>query len=411
MFPPRRSLTIVLVCSALTAPGSAAEPTIEQRLQALESRLEQLAEENAELRRQLGAKPAAAASDTGSVTVAPKASLAGPIGALASGKETKLALGGFLQGQAEFGRASDPRWTDVRDRFFFRRARLFVAGSFAEDFEFKAELDLQGNTLAAGTGHRVQGNEIFVGWRRHPAANVRFGQLKPAFGAEQLASDTKTMTIERYLGSDRLTDGRQLAVSVLGELPDRKISYLLVAGNGNGSNVSANDNSKFQRSARVVYTPFATKENRLALGVNGLWTEDAAASRPGLGFSGNVFAGKRHGAGVDAHATFGRADFGAEWLRMTYRPANAVPHAKFDADAWHVTAGYFLLPAKLQAVVRRESLDPNSERGGDAIDSWLFGLNYLIKGDDLKLQVNYLRGDTPGAPDGGRLLTRVQVVF
>jgi hypothetical protein len=89
-----------------------------------------------------------------------------------------------------------------------------------------------------------------------------------------------------------------------------------------------------------------------------------------------------------------------------------VPTAKFEASGWHMTAGYFLLPAKLQAVVRRESFDPNSQRGGDVIDSWLFGLNYLIKGDDLKLQVNYLLGDTPGAAaDGGRLLTRLQVLF
>lgn len=386
-----------LLASLATLSAAGAEATVEERLKALEARLEQLAKENAELRAQLAPKDE------------PKAA---PVLVQPAGKESKLSVGGFLQAQAEFGRAADPRWTDVRDRLFFRRARIYVAGAFKEDLEFKAELDLQGNTLGAGTGHRAQANEIYVNWRRFPEANVRFGQLKPVFGGEHLASDTKTMTIERYLGSDRLADPRQLAVSVLGELADKKLSYAVVAANGNGSNVSANDNSKFQHSARVVFTPWSAAERRLAVGVNGLWTEDAGVSRAGLGFTGNSFTGKREGIGADVHATFGRADFGAEWLQMEYRPTNAVPHAKFDASGWHVTAGYFLLPAKLQAVVRRESFDPNSRRGGDAIDSWLFGLNYLIKGDDLKLQVNYLRGDTPGtAADGGRLLTRLQVVF
>ena len=391
----RAIFALLFVVAAATS--GVAQSSVEERLKALEARLEQLAKENAELRAQL----------------APRSeSKAAPVFVQPAGKEMKLTVGGFLQGQAEFGRASDPRWADVRDRFFFRRARIFVAGSFQEDFDFKAELDLQGNTLSAGTGHRAQANEVYVNWRKHPEANVRFGQLKPAFGGEQLASDTKTMTIERYLGSDRLTDGRQLALAVLGDLADKKVSYLLVAGHGNGSNVSANDNSKFQRSARVVFTPWSAADKRLAIGVNGLWTEDASVSRAGLGFTGNTFAGKREGVGADVHATLGRADLGAEWLRMEYRPTNAVPHAKFDASGWHVTAGYFLLPAKLQAVVRRESFDPNSRRGGDAIDSWLFGLNYLIRGDDLKLQVNYLHGDVPGATtDGGRLLTRLQVLF
>ena len=44
-----------------------------------------------------------------------------------------------------FGGAPDARWSGVtgNDRFFFRRARISVAGAFAEHFDFKAELDLQ----------------------------------------------------------------------------------------------------------------------------------------------------------------------------------------------------------------------------------------------------------------------------
>lgn len=393
------NLILPLLTASLTLVPfvSAAESSVEERLNALESRLQELARENADLKKQLGWK-----EEKPGVVVQPV------------GKETKLAVGGFLQGQAEFGGVPDSRWSGMtgNDRFFFRRARVYVTGTFAENFDFKAELDLQGNTLSGATGHRAQGNEIYIGWNRHPEARVRFGQLKPAFGGEQLMSDTKLVTIERYLGSDRLADGRQLAASVFGDLFDKKFSYLLVAGNGNGSNVSGNDDSRFQRSARVTFTPWSAKEGKLTVGANGFWSEDAAVSRSGLGFTGNNFAGKRHGSGLDATLTWDRFDFSAEWLQMDYRPVNAVPDAQFDADAWQATLAYYILPAKLQAVLRHETFDPNSRRANDVVDSWLFGLNYYIKGDDLKLQINYLKGDTPGATGSqGRLLTRMQVMF
>lgn len=389
-----RLLTVVLALAPLV---TAAQTSVEERLNALEARVQELAKENAELKQQLGWK------DTKpGVVVQP------------AGKATRLAVGGFLQAQAEFGGVPDARWSGVtgNDRFFFRRARIYVTGAFAEHFDFKAELDLQGNTLSGGTGHRTQGNEIYVCWNRHPEARVRFGQLKPAFGGEQLTSDTKLLTIERYLGSDRLADGRQLAVSVFGDLFDKKFTYTLVAANGNGSNVSANDDSRFQRTARVTFTPWSAKSGKLTLGTNGFWSEDTAASRAGLGFTGGNFAGRRHGAGVDLAFNWDRFDLSAEWLGMDYRPVNAVPDAKFDAEAWQATLAYYVLPAKLQAVLRHERFDPNSRRAADAVDSWLFGLNYYLKGDDLKLQLNYLRGDAPGATGSqDRLLTRVQVMF
>jgi phosphate-selective porin OprO and OprP len=392
------SFRILSLLTIIAVPSLAlAQSSVEERLNALEARVQELSRENTDLKKQLGWK-----DEKAPTLVQP------------AGRPTRLAVGGFLQGQGEFGGAPDSRWSGAtaNDRFFFRRARVFVSGVLPNDFDFKAELDLQGNTLGGGTGHRVQGNEIFINWRRFPEANVRFGQLKPAFGAEQLASDTRLLTIERYLGNDRLTDGRQLAAAVLGELFEKRLSYLVVFGNGIGSNVSGNDDNHFQRSARVAFTPIAEKGRKFIVGLNGLWSEDTAVARAGLGFTGNTFAGKRDGVGADAALTLGRFDLSAEWLKLDYRPADAAPRAQFDAEAWQVTAGAFLLPGKLQAIVRREWFDPNSYRGGDVVQSWVLGLNYYLRGDDLKFQVNYLRGDrAAGHDDQGRLLTRMQVMF
>lgn len=379
---------ILLSGSSLFAQNA----TIEDRLNALEQRVQALAKENTDLKKQLGWKESTP-----------------PVLAQPGGKETKVTVGGFLQGQAEFGHASDTRWNGVKDRFFFRRARIYVAGSFAEDFDFKAELDLQGNTLGASTGNLARANEIFINWRKYPAANLRFGQLKPAFGAETLLSDTKMLTIERSLASERLTDGRQLAVGALGDLFGKKLSYYAVVAQGNGSNVSANDNNKFQQSARIVFTPISTAHDKVALGVNGLWTTDTGITKSDLGLAGNLFTGSRSMSGLDAQWTHGPLELGAEWLHGSFRPTGGV---SFKAEGWHATAAYFLIPAKLQAVYREESFDPNTAMGGNTFRTHLFGLNYYVKGDDIKFGLDYLDGHVPGSTkDGSRVLSRVQVIF
>ena len=389
------TFALTLISLSLAGLPAATTPTIEERVKALEEQVQGLATENTQLKQQLGWKGSTA-----------------PVFPTPGGKETKLIVGGFLQGQAEFGRATDPRWSGVKDRFFFRRARIYLAGSFAGDFDFKTELDLQGNTLSAGTGQLARANEIYINWHKYPFANVRFGQLKPAFGAEALWSDTKTFTIERSLSNDRLVDGRQLAAGVAGDLFDKQVTYLALIANGNGANVSANDNGKFQKSARVTWTPVATLANKLVLGVDGMWTTDSGITKSDFGLPGNFFTGSRRMSGVDLAWTRGPFDLTAEWLHGAYEPAGGVPAAKFNAEGWQATAAYFLIPAKLRAVFREEAFDPNTAVGGNTIRTTTFGLNYYLKGEDIKFMVDYLDGRVPGSStDGGRLLSRVQIIF
>jgi phosphate-selective porin len=384
----RRLLAVALASSV----AGAAEPSVEDRLRALENQVQQLRQENAELKQELGWKDRQA-----------------PVLVQATGKESKLILGGFLQAQAEFGRAADPRWAGIKDRFFFRRARIYVLGTMAEYFDFKAELDLQGNALTAGTGLMARANEIYLQWRRYPAATLRVGQIKPAFGAEALLGDTRSAAIERSLPNDRLTDGRQLGVGLLGELPDAKVGYLLTMANGNGVNASANDNSKFAKAARVYFTPLATAGDKVILGVDGLWADDAAVTKPDFGFTGNLFSGRRSAWGVDAQWIHGPLDLSVEYLHNTFKPAGA---AEFDAAGWHAAAAYYLVPARVQALLRYEEFDPNTTLGGNRTHSWTAGLNYLIKGEDLRLMLDYMYGEVPGSKeDGGRLLTRMQLLF
>jgi len=59
------------------------------------------------------------------------------------------------------------------------------------------------------------------------------------------------------------------------------------------------------------------------------------------------------------------------------------------ATSLSIPGAYFLVPKKLQAVVQWQYLNPG-QKGNDGLYSILGGLNYYIRGDDLKLMVDYI---------------------
>ncbi len=418
------ALPATFLLLAVISATHAAEPLgIEERFHALEARIDRLEQENAALRRQLAASPAgpaplsplsSAEHDRASAKAIP------PVVVVPTGHESRLAIGGYTQIQAEFGDAGDARFAGVADRIYFRRSRLNVTGSFAEHFDFKVEGEYGGYTNAATTGLRMQANEIFINWSRYPAANIRLGQLKSAFSAELLSVEYKGAIIERTIGAERISDGRQLAAEVIGELFHGRVNYLVLAGNGNGANSSANDNSKFLQSAHVeVVVHDSPAAGRLVIGADGLHSTDTGLTKLGPGFDAvaggaadNLFTGTRDGWGFDTSWHLNRFDLTSEVLHMRYRPVNRVPAASFLAESWHVTASYFVVPTQWQAAIRREHFDPNTALAGNSTDNTWLGLNYYLKGDDLKFMIDYLFGRPAGLPhDHGRLFTRFQVLY
>jgi hypothetical protein len=101
-----------------------------------------------------------------------------------------------------------------------------------------------------------------------------------------------------------------------------------------------------------------------------------------------------------------------EWLHGCFKLTEAVSAAKLEAEGCQATAAYFLIPAKLRVVIREESFAPNTATDGNTIRTTTFGLNYYLKGEDIKFMVDYLDGHVPGSnADGGRILSRLQVIF
>jgi phosphate-selective porin OprO and OprP len=337
--------------------------------------------------------------------------------------EATLTVGGLLQVQFESGDRGDSRFPNGNDRFLLRRARLNATGTFKEDFDFRLELDLAGS-LASASGLRAQLTDGYVNWNHYRFANVRAGQFKTPFGFEQLYGDPRLLTIERSLVNDRLTLGRQLGAQVGGDLLDKRVSYAAGAFNGSGVNTSANDNDSLLSAGRLAVVPWkgriAGRTGSWGVGGNAFRSSDTAVSLPDLNFDStpatadkdNLFTGTRHGFGADSQFEAGPLSLWVEYLRVRFEPANGRPAPAFDAGGWYVQGACFVLPERLQVVAKYETFDPWREAPGDAVSTDTAGLNYYVKGHDLKLMLDYLRTDLgPRSPRQNKLLLRLQALF
>lgn len=373
----RTSCLALLVTTVTGLPAFAA--TVEERLAELEKQTAQLAAENSALRKQLGYS----------------AEGKGPGPVATSGKVEKLTLGGFVQANTEFGDTPDSRWAGENDRFFLRRARINLTAKLAHDFSARIEADFGANSLNAGAGRSGQFTDAYLQWSKFDSANVRIGQFKSPFGYEQLAADTRILTVERSLPNDRLTVSRQIGVSVFGPIIADQLDYQVGAFNGNGVNTGINDNEQFMYAGRLSGKAYqgqiAGREVKLTSGINAFTSEN-----PG---------NRRAGYGADLQLTSGPATLQAEWLRNEN-------DALAEQAGWSLLAGW-TFNKNWRGVARYETFDANTASSTDTTtDVWTVGVDYLFKGDDLKLSLNYLHGDQPTpADDGGRLIARLQVIF
>ncbi len=365
------------------------------------------------------------------------------------GPELKLVLGGFIQANFEDGDVSafEGRFgeTALKDRFRLRRARINLTGDFAEHFDFKIEGDFGQSDGLNSSRTAFSATDIFVNWHQYPEAQIKVGQWKAPFGLEQITPDTTLYLIERSLPTGALTPERQLGVQLWGKpfthvWPEQKDLLTYYAGifNGNGRNITNNDNNEFMYVGRLELQPFKGKifgqESFLKLGGDVLNSRDAAGTNisPALNLLVNddgslspftlPTADERTAWSVDAWLKLGPFDLIGEYLEeyVNGRTVNGVPpgFADFTTNGYYITAGYFLIPKKLQLAMRWEDLNPG-QKGNDGIRSITGGLNYYIHGDDLKVMVNYIhtwsdfRETNPqfGDDQFNEVIARMQLMF
>src|SRR5216117_646403 len=452
------NLAAVVVLS--TQPLRAQSSSDSARIEKLERAVELLEKQNADLKREVSAlKKESAPVPEGKMktkvtydgkTYVEKAVVEekAPVYVQQRGPELKLVLGGFIQMNFEDGDVSafEGRFgqTALKDRFRLRRARINLTGDFAEQFDFKLEGDFENSDGLKANRTAFEATDIFINWHQFPWAQVKMGQWKAPFGLEQTTPDTTLYTIERTLPTGAITPERQVGIQLWGKPlavigPDYADLLTYYAGilNGNGRNITNNDNNNFMYVGRLESTLFKNvfgKGSFLKLGADVLNSRDDKGTNISQSLTllvnsdGSLSpfvlpgADERTAWSVDAWLKMGPFDLIGEFLQEHVHPrtVNGVPPGfdRFTTDGFYVTGGYFLIPKKLQAVVQWQHLNPG-QMGNDGISSIVGGLNYYIHGDDLKLMVDYIHtwsdfreaNSELGKDDFDEVIGRVQLMF
>ncbi len=432
------------------------------RIEKLERAVELLQKQNAELKAEVSSlKSKHVASNPADEKIKTKVTYDGktyvekavveekaPVYVQQRGPELKLVLGGFIQMNFEDGDVSafEGRFgqTALKDRFRLRRARINLTGDFAEQFDFKLEGDFENSDGLNANRTAFEATDIFINWHQFPWAQIKMGQWKAPFGLEQTTPDTTLYTIERTLPTGAITPERQVGIQLWGKpfatiWPGQAdlLTYYGGIFNGNGRNITNNDNNNFMYVGRLESTLFKDvfgKGSFLKLGADILNSRDDKGTNISqtlnllVNSDGSLSpfvlpgADERTAWSVDAWLKMGPFDLIGEFLqeRVHPRTVNGVPPGfdEFTTDGFYVTAGYYLVPKKLQAVVQWQHLNPG-QKGNDGISSIVAGLNYYIHGDDLKLMVDYIHTWSDfreanaefGKDDFDEVIGRMQVMF
>src|SRR5437660_4285146 len=298
--------SLAAIISLAAHPLGAQTPSESERLQKLERAVEQLQHRNAELEQEVaGLKKQAAVAPEGRMKT--KVTYDGkryvekavveeeklPVYVQQRGPELKLVLGGYIQVNFEDGDVSafEGRFgqTALKDRFRLRRARINLTGDFAEQFDFKVEGDFENSDGLNASRTAFEATDIFINWHQFPWAQVKMGQWKAPFGLDQTTPDTTLYTIERTLPTGAITPERQVGIQLWGKPlavigPDYADLLTYYAGifNGNGRNITNNDNNNFMYVARLESMLFKSKlwgqESFLKLGADVLNSRDDAGT-------------------------------------------------------------------------------------------------------------------------------------
>lgn len=143
--------------------------------------------------------------------------------------------------------------SDLTNRFFGRRVRIGLTGTFYKYYDFYVEADFGAG--AAGRDGNVVLTDGFLDIHYWPELRLRAGQFKVPFLYEEIViSDNLLDFVERSV-ADNLFPGRDFGAMLHGSLNGGVVGYAVGIFNGSGQNKAETNDSK-DFAGRLVVEPF-----------------------------------------------------------------------------------------------------------------------------------------------------------
>lgn len=271
-----------------------------------------------------------------------------------------------------------------RSGFDIRRARLDAKGIVSPYFGYRLQTDFAGTS----TGAFAKLLDAYAEVKLCDYFNLTIGQQKVALSYENQVSDNKSESIDRSQVVEALVargkdvignhNGRDIGIQANGSLfkltDDRFLAeYYVGFFNGNGINVSADNNQSKDVAVRLVFHPVS------GLDLGGSYYDGV----------GNYLVNSSDKAARNKGRTRWGGELGYEWNGFTL-------HSEYlegkdnviTRNGYYVQAAYYFLPQKFQVIAKYDSFDPNKDKADDVSTLYTLGVNYLFH-SNAKLQVAY----------------------
>jgi len=254
-------------------------------------------------------------------------------------------------------------WDKGPDSFSIPRARLTLSGELIKNVHFRIQID------GVKSPALIDANVDFL---FHPAYGFRIGQYYVPVSLENNTSDADMDTILRSQvvnaiapSRDIGSQGRDIGAMFMGRYSIAEYYF----GVFNGAGINKLDTNKAKDlSGRLILHPGKS-----------------------LSVGGSFYKGRNNPVLTGPDLTRDRFALEAAWLPGSFSFKGEFLWAKDDLTSksgWYLQGGYFVLPKKLQAIVKWDTYDKNRGVPGDRADLFTLGATWFIWGKT-KLMVNY----------------------
>ena len=129
---------------------------------------------------------------------------------------------------------------------------------------------------------------------------------------------------------------------------------------------------------------------------------------------GGIITGHRNSVDYFISGVFIGYEYKKFWTRMEYSSANGsnglTGLTSKHREGWYITLGY-KITKKIEAVLRYDEFDPDKSCRHDHRREYTAGVNYYLKGQALKLVMNYIFCQNDNKSNSHRILLGAQIAI
>ncbi|MEX2640391.1 MAG: porin [Balneolales bacterium] len=332
------------------------------------------------------------------------------------GDSHELTIGGIFQSRYAYTFNDDQ---ENLSSFYLRRIRLDIRGHvYSERLTYRIRPE-----FARSPGLE----DAWVNYEAGDGYQIRFGLVQIPFHWHRFISSTRHMFVERGVPSESFgfPAGRDFGFLIHGKNEAETIAYKAGIFDGAGYDSTMSNSDGNMISARVTLAGLGQLPNDES--------DVQHSPNPGLSFGLGLQAANKNQArqwDLDRSASgnnragwvTGTADVSLRWMGWSLVAdgyLRQVSPEAADVDdykgwAYLATAGYFILPKRLELAARYSSLRLDAEDPDTSEREMGFGLNIYHRGHDVKTSIQYLT-QRDNAPAefwlDGLFLVETQVLF